>query len=77
MRRTDARPIKAEFFLTSGRRVKTASFEAPTIIAGQPIISRIVIVDELKSRSRTVMTFDSFTPKPIDDKIFNPSRSES
>ena len=77
VRKTDSLPIKADFFLTSGRQVKTAFFEAPKAFAGRETISRIVIYDELKSRSKTIMTFDDFAPQPIDDKIFNPSRTGS
>lgn len=76
VRKTDSLPIKADFFLTSGRQAKTAFFEAPKTFAGRQAISRIVIYDELKSRSKTIMVFDHFAPQPLDDKTFHPSRTE-
>jgi hypothetical protein len=42
--------------------VKTAFFEAPKVFAGRETNSRIVIHDELKSRSKTIMVFDDFVP---------------
>lgn len=77
VREADSMPIRAEFFLTSGRHLKTAFFEEPTTMAGRTIVSRIVIDDRMNAVSRTVMTFLSFVPKAIDDKVFNPARRES
>jgi putative ABC transport system permease protein len=76
IRKTDSMPVRAEFFVGSGRQLKTAHFEEPKLFAGLTVISRIVIVDHVNARSKTVMTFTSFEPKAIDSKVFNPSRSE-
>jgi putative ABC transport system permease protein len=76
VRKTDSMPVKADFFLASGRHIKTAFFDEPKVFDGRPTITRILIYDDLKSSSKTVMLFDDFQPQRIDDKIFNPSRSE-
>jgi putative ABC transport system permease protein len=76
VRKSDSMPLKADFFLASGRHIKTAFFEEPKVFDGRPTITRILIFDDLKSSSKTVMLFDDFQPQRIDDKIFNPSRSE-
>ena len=76
IREWDSMPVRAEFFVGSGRQLKTAHFEEPKPFAGRTVITRIVIVDQVNARSRTVMTFTSFEPKPIDNKVFNPSRGE-
>lgn len=77
VRKGDSMPLRAEFFVGSGRQLKTAFFEDPQTFAGRTVISRIVIVDRVNPKLKTVMSFTSFTPKAIDDKVFNPSRGES
>ena len=77
VRKSDSMPVRAEYFLTSGRQLKTAFFEEPKLFAGQTVMSRMVIVDQINPLSRTVITFTDFVPKSIDDKVFNPARSVS
>jgi putative ABC transport system permease protein len=77
VRKSDSMPLQAEFFLASGRHIKTAHFDEPKLFDGHLTITRIVIYDDLKSSSKTVMSFQDFVPQRIDDKIFNPSRTES
>lgn len=77
IRKGDALPIKAEYFLESGRPLKTAFFEDVKVFAGRPIVSRLVIVDAIKRDSKTIMTFDRFTPQAIDDRVFNVTRAGS
>jgi outer membrane lipoprotein-sorting protein len=76
VRKSDSMPLKADFFLASGRHIKTAFFDEPKTFDGRLLITRITIYDDLKSSSKTVMLFSDFTPQRIDDKIFNPSRAE-
>jgi outer membrane lipoprotein-sorting protein len=76
VRKGDSMPIKADFFLASGRQIKTAWFEEPKAFAGHLTISRIVIYDAINTKSKTVMLFQNFEPRAINDKIFNPSRTE-
>ena len=75
VRQTDARPVRAEFFLGSGKQTKTAFFEEPRTEGGQTVMSRLVIVDHIKDRSKTIMEFSGFTPRELPDKLFNPARS--
>jgi outer membrane lipoprotein-sorting protein len=75
VRQSDARPVRAEFFLGSGKQTKTAVFEEPRVEAGETVLTRLVIYDHLKSNSKTVMEFSSFTPHELPDKMFNPARS--
>jgi putative ABC transport system permease protein len=76
VRKSDSMPLKADFFLGSGRHIKTAFFEEPKLFDGKLTITRILIYDDLKTSSKTVMLFQDFQPQRIDDKIFNPSRTE-
>jgi outer membrane lipoprotein-sorting protein len=77
VRKSDAMPVRAEFFVASGRQLKTAFFDEPKTHAGRTVVSRIVISDQVNPKIKTVMSFTDFIPKAIDDKVFNPSRSES
>ena len=76
VRKSDSMPVRAEFFVGSGRQLKTAFFEDPQVFAGRTVISRIVILDHVNPKLKTIMSFTSFAPKAIDDKVFNPSRGE-
>ena len=74
--KTDARPIQAEYFLTSGKPIKRATFSDLREMAGRRILSRIVIEDADRPASTTTVEFVTITAKPLPDKLFNVSRSE-
>jgi putative ABC transport system permease protein len=76
IRKSDSMPVRAELFVGSGRQLRTAYFEDPKMFGGRSVITRIVIFDQVNTRSKTVMTFTAFEPKAIDGKVFNPSRGE-
>jgi outer membrane lipoprotein-sorting protein len=76
VRRSDGLPIKAEYFLTSGKPVKTATFENLREMAGKPTLTRIVIQDASRAQSRTIVETLTITPKALADKLFSPSRGE-
>ncbi len=75
VRQSDAQPVRAEFFLGSGKQTKTAFFEAPRLEAGRTVMTRLVIHDHIRQRSKTVMQFSGFVPRELPDKLFNPARS--
>ncbi len=74
VRTTDAWPVRAECFLTSGRQAKTVFFEQPRQVHGRTVVTRLVIDDAIRPADRTIMDFLSFTPKDLPDKLFNPVR---
>jgi putative ABC transport system permease protein len=75
VRQADAQPVRAEFFLASGKQTKTAFFQAPRTESGQTVMTRLVIYDHIKDRSKTIMQFSGFKPRDLPDKLFNPARS--
>ena len=75
VRQSDAQPVRAEFFLASGKQTKTAFFQEPRIEGGHTVMTRLVIYDHIKARSKTVMLFSGFVPRDLPDKLFNPARS--
>ncbi len=76
VRTTDAWPVRAECFLTSGRQAKTVLFEQPREVQGRMVVTRLVIDDGIRPDERTVMEYLTFTPKDLPDKLFNPARGE-
>lgn len=75
VRQSDARPLQAEYFLTSGKAVKTASFGEPREMAGRTTLSRIDVRDTVRTSSRTTIEIITIVPRELPDKIFSPVRA--
>ena len=73
--RTDGRPLAAEYFLTSGKAAKTATFGGLRLMAGRETLTRIDIRDSLRPSSRTTIETLSITPRDLPDKTFSPVRA--
>ena len=76
VRKADARPVRAEYFLTSGKPIKTAAFGELRDMGGKPTLTRIEIQDAMRPESRTTIDFLSITPRALPDKLFSPGRGE-
>jgi outer membrane lipoprotein-sorting protein len=76
VRKSDARPVRAEYFLTSGKPIKTAAFSELRDMGGRPTLTRIEIQDAMRPESKTTIDFISITPRALPDKLFSPARSE-
>jgi outer membrane lipoprotein-sorting protein len=76
VRRSDARPLNAEYSLTSGKVMKRATFTAPRDMAGRQILSRTIIADADNPDSVTTIDLLSVAPKPLADKVFSVARSD-
>lgn len=76
VRKADARPVRAEYFLTSGKAIKSAAFSELRDMGGRPTLSRIAIQDATRPESKTTIDFISITPRALPDKLFSPARSE-
>jgi outer membrane lipoprotein-sorting protein len=76
VRRADARPVRAEYFLTSGKPVKRATFLELREMAGRPILSRTIIEDAQRPASTTTIDLMTISVKPLPDKLFSLTRAE-
>jgi outer membrane lipoprotein-sorting protein len=76
VRRLDARPVRAEYFLTSGKPVKRATFSELREMGGRPILSRTIIEDAVRPASKTTIDFVTITLKALPDKLFSVARAE-
>lgn len=76
VRQSDARPVRAEYFLTSGKPVKRATFSELREMAGRPILSRTIIEDTQRPESTTTIDLLTISVKPLADKLFSLTRAE-
>lgn len=69
--RADYRPVHADLFATSNRKLKQATFEVEKR-DGRPTVSRMTLQDEVQTGRRTVVTIVSTKPRQFGDELFNP-----
>ncbi len=74
LRAEDARPVKAEFYLTSGKHVKSATFDEYQQSSGRTSLRRMTIYDQIRKDSHSVMEYSTFTPRELPDKLFHQGR---
>jgi outer membrane lipoprotein-sorting protein len=70
----DSRPVKADYFLASGKHIKSATFDEFTSVNGRLMLRRMTIYDQLRRTSHTVLEFSGYTPRELPDKLFNQER---
>ena len=66
-------PIKADFFLKSGKLAKNADFLSIDDKDGNPLVTGIVLRDRIQKTQKTVMTYLNGETKEIPDRYYNPS----
>jgi outer membrane lipoprotein-sorting protein len=64
-------PLKAEFQLASGKPSKTCRYERYETVAGRPVLRRMVILDLLRADQKTVMEYEKYAPRELEDRFFN------
>jgi hypothetical protein len=67
----DSRPVHADLFAASNRKLKQATFEVG-MRDGRPGVTRMTLQDEVQTGRRTVVTMLSITPRKFGDELFNP-----
>jgi len=70
-RKEDFRPVKAEYYVVSGKHIKTAFFDEFLPIAGKTILQQMTIYDELKKDNKTVFEYLKIEEKQLPVKYFN------
>lgn len=71
VRKSDARPKKAEIYLSSGKHYKSISYDTFTTVHDRLLLAQMTILDRLREGSTTIMTFSGYTPREIPEKYFN------
>jgi outer membrane lipoprotein-sorting protein len=72
----DARPVKAEFYLTSGKHIKSATFDDYANFDGRLLLRRLTLYDEIRHNSRSVLEYSNSAPRSLPDKLFYQGRSD-
>ena len=76
LRVEDARPVRAEFFLTSGKHIKTATFDDYAPSAGKILLRRLTLYDEIRHNSHSVLEYSGAAPRDLPDKLFYQGRAD-
>ncbi|KAA6465125.1 outer membrane lipoprotein-sorting protein [Acidobacteria bacterium AB60] len=76
VRASDARPVKAEFYLTSGKHIKSASFDEYRESDGKLLLHKLTLYDEIRHNSHSVLEYSGSAPRSLPDKLFYQGRSD-
>jgi outer membrane lipoprotein-sorting protein len=76
LRVPDARPVRAEFYLTSGKHIKSATFDEYAPSSGKELLRKLTLYDEIRHNSHSVLEYSGATPRSLPDKLFNQGRSD-
>src|SRR5579863_4017197 len=72
----DSRPVKAEFYLTSGRQIKSATFDEFAPSGGRMLLRRLTLYDEIRHNSHSVLEYSGAAPRELPDKLFYQGRAD-
>ncbi len=70
VRRSDSRPLKAEFYSLSDRLLKICHYENFQKMAGQMRPTRLVMEDALKQNEQSVLQYSNMRLRELPDKMF-------
>jgi outer membrane lipoprotein-sorting protein len=76
VRSQDARPVRAEFYLTSGKRIKSATFDDFYSVGGRQQLRRMTLYDEIRHNSHSVLEYSGIAPRELPDKLFYQGRTD-
>lgn len=72
----DARPVRAEFYLTSGKHIKSATFDEYSPFGGRMLLHRLTLYDEIRHNSHSVLDYSNSAPRSLPDKLFYQGRAD-
>jgi outer membrane lipoprotein-sorting protein len=76
LRTEDARPVRAEFYLTSGKHIKSASFDDYAQVGGKTQLRRLTLYDEIRHNSHSMLEYSGTAPRELPDKLFYQGRAD-
>ncbi|HVX67261.1 MAG TPA: outer membrane lipoprotein-sorting protein [Bryobacteraceae bacterium] len=76
LRASDARPVKADFFVASGKQLKSATYDRYQEVGGRVLLRQMTIYDQVRKGSHSVMEYIEYTPRSLPDRMFHQGRSE-
>jgi len=72
----DNRPVKAEFYLTSGKLIKSATFDDFLTVGGRAQLRRMTLYDEIRHNSHSLLEYSGAVPRSLPDKLFYQGRTD-
>ena len=76
LRAGDARPVRADYFLASGKHTKSATFDDYQVLEGRPTVRRITIYDRIRKTSHSVIEYLEWKQRSLPDRMFHQGRGE-
>jgi outer membrane lipoprotein-sorting protein len=76
LRTEDARPVRAEFYLTSGKHIKSATFDDYAQFDGKTLLRRLTLYDEIRHNSHSLLEYSGSVQRSLPDKLFNQTRAD-
>lgn len=76
VRVADARPMRAEFYLTSGKHIKSATFDEYRDFDGKLLLHKLTLYDEIRHNSHSVLEYTGSSPRTLPDKLFYQGRAD-
>jgi outer membrane lipoprotein-sorting protein len=76
LRTEDARPVRAEFYLTSGKHVKSATFDEYLPYGGKLLLHKLTLNDEIRHNSHSVLEYSGAVQRDLPDKLFYQGRAD-
>lgn len=73
---SDARPVRAEYYLTSGKHIKSATFDQYGDFGGHTLLRKLTLYDEIHHNSHSVLEYSGAAPKNLPDKLFYQGRAD-
>ena len=70
VRKSDSRPMKAEFYSLSDRLLKTCHYQNFQKMAGQMRPTRLVMDDALKANEQSILEYSGMRLRDLPDKMF-------
>jgi outer membrane lipoprotein-sorting protein len=72
----DDRPVRAEYHLTSGKLIKSATFDEYVTVAGHAQLRRLTLFDEIRHNSHSILEYSGIAPRELPDKLFYQGRTD-
>ncbi len=76
VRTEDARPVRAEFYLTSGKHIKSATFDEYGLTTARCCCASSHFTTRVRHNSHSVLEYSGATPRALPDKLFYQGRSD-
>jgi outer membrane lipoprotein-sorting protein len=76
LRVQDARPVRAEFYLTSGKHIKSATFDQYLQYGDRSLLHKLTLYDEIRHNSHSVLEYNGAAPRELPDKLFYQGRTD-